>query len=96
MKIGIPREVKILEGRIALTPYAVKELLEHNHQVFIEQNAGVLSGYSDKEYTAAGALVLDSAKAVYDVAKIIVKLKNHRNLSSNCYVKTTFYSHFYI
>lgn len=75
MKIGIPREVKILEGRIALTPYAVKELLEHNHQVFIEQNAGLLSGYSDEEYTAAGALVLDSAKAVYDVAEIIVKVK---------------------
>ena len=75
MKIGIPREVKILEGRIALTPSAVNELVKQKHQVFVEQKAGVLSGYSNSEYTAAGALVLESAKAVYDEAEIIVKVK---------------------
>lgn len=75
MKIGIPRESKILEGRIALTPSAVSELVKQEHQVFIEQNAGVLSGYSNDEYKAAGALILDSAKAVYDEAELIVKVK---------------------
>lgn len=75
MKIGIPREIKILEGRIALTPLAVRELVKHKHQVFVEKNAGLLSGYPDKEYTDAGATLLDSAKAVYDSAELIVKVK---------------------
>ncbi len=75
MKIGIPREIKILEGRVALTPLAVRELVKHKHQVFVEENAGLLSGYPDKEYTAAGATLLDSAKAVYDSAELIVKVK---------------------
>jgi alanine dehydrogenase len=75
MKIGIPREIKILEGRIALTPLAVRELVKHKHQVFVEKNAGLLSGYPDKEYIDAGATLLDSAKAVYDSAELIVKVK---------------------
>lgn len=75
MEIGIPREIKILEGRIALTPEAIRELVNRGHQVFIEQNAGVLSGYPDSDYRDAGALLLDTAKAVYDSAKLIVKVK---------------------
>ena len=75
MKIGIPREIKILEGRIALTPLAVRELVKHKHQVFVEKNAGLLSGYPDKAYTDAGATLFDSAKAVYDSAELIVKVK---------------------
>lgn len=75
MDIGIPREIKILEGRIALTPNAVAELINMNHQVFIEQNAGVLSGYPDSEYLNVGATVVDSAKALYDSANLIVKVK---------------------
>jgi len=75
MKIGIPKEIKILEGRIALTPTAIKELTKHDHQVFIEQNAGLLSGYSDNEYYEAGATILESAKAVYERADLIVKVK---------------------
>lgn len=53
MKIGIPREIKVLEGRVALTPAAVRELVKHDHQVFVEQNAGLLSGYPDAEYSDA-------------------------------------------
>jgi len=75
MKIGIPKEIKILEGRIALTPTAIKELTKHDYQVFIEQNAGLLSGYSDNEYYEAGATILESAKAVYEHADLIVKVK---------------------
>lgn len=75
MKIGIPREIKILEGRVALNPQAVKTIVQQGHQVVIEQKAGVLSGYSDNEYLSAGAEVLDSAKAVYDSADLIVKVK---------------------
>ncbi len=75
MEIGIPREIKILEGRVALTPEAVGELISMNHQVFIEKNAGVLSGYPDSEYLNVGATVVDSAKALYKSAKLIVKVK---------------------
>lgn len=75
MKIGIPREIKVLEGRVALTPAAISELIKHDHQVFVEQSAGVLSGYPDQEYQDAGATLLDSAKAVYGSSELIVKVK---------------------
>jgi len=75
MNIGIPREVKVLEGRVALTPEAVGELVKFGHQVFIEKNAGDLSGYADKDYQQAGANILDSAEKVFDSAKLIVKVK---------------------
>lgn len=75
MKIGIPCEIKIREGRVALNPTAVNEIIKQGHQVFIEKNAGVLSGYSDSEYQNAGAEVLTSAKDVYDNADLIVKVK---------------------
>ena len=75
MDIGIPREIKVLEGRIALTPAAVATLINMNHKVFIERNAGVLSGYPDSEYLKVGAIVVDSAKALYASATLIVKVK---------------------
>lgn len=75
MKIGIPREIKIREGRIALTPKAVGELSDQQHSVYIEKGAGILSGYIDEEYLNAGATILDSAEAVYDTADIILKVK---------------------
>jgi alanine dehydrogenase len=75
MKIGIPREIKVLEGRVALTPAAIRELVKQGHHVFIKKNAGLLSGYLDKEYSDAGATLLNTAKAVYDSAELIVKVK---------------------
>ena len=75
MEIGVPREIKILEGRVALTPEAIRKLVKMGHQVFVEQNAGLLSGYSNSDYIDAGAILADSAKAVYDSAKLIVKVK---------------------
>ena len=75
MEIGIPREIKVLEGRVALTPSAVRELVNEGHQVFIEQNAGLLSGYPDSEYLSAGATLLESAKELYEKAELIIKVK---------------------
>lgn len=75
MKIGIPREIKILEGRVALTPAATRELVKHGHEVFVENSAGILSGYSDQKYHDAGATLLDAAKAVYACSELIVKVK---------------------
>lgn len=75
MHIGIPKENKAREGRIALLPQACGELVEAGHKVFIEAGAGILSGYPDEDYVQAGAQVLPDAAALYDIAKLIVKVK---------------------
>lgn len=75
MRIGIPRELKPLEGRVGLIPAAAAELVRHGHHVFIEKNAGVKSGYSDDNFRAVGVEVLDSAADVYGKAEMIVKVK---------------------
>ena len=75
MRIGIPREIKIKEGRVALIPAAAGELVQHGHQVCVEKGAGLLSGYTDEQYLASGVEILPDAKAVYDSAEMIVKVK---------------------
>jgi alanine dehydrogenase len=75
MKIGVPSEIKIQEGRIALTPAAVGELVKHGHVVYIQKNAGLLSGYLNQDYQNAGAILVDSAKELYASAELIVKVK---------------------
>ncbi len=74
MKIAIPRERKILEGRIALTPNAVKMLIQAGHQVIIEKDAGVNSGYQDIEYQQLGAYIVDDIALVYQ-SDLVVKVK---------------------
>lgn len=75
MKIGIPKEVKVLEGRVALTPSAIRELIKQGHDVFIEHDAGLLSGYPDTDYESAGGRICDNAKSLYASATLIVKVK---------------------
>lgn len=75
MKIAIPKERKNEEYRVALTPEAVKQLVEQGHQVMIEQDAGVGAGYADQDYRFAGASILPNAAALYASAKLIVKVK---------------------
>ncbi len=75
MRIGIPKEVKPQEGRVGLTPDAVKNLTEAGHEVIIELGAGVLSGYSDNQYSHAGASLMPTAAMVYQNAELIVKVK---------------------
>jgi len=75
MRIGIPKEIKILEGRVAIIPAAAAELVHHGHEVFIQQSAGELSGYSDTDYRAAGVTLLPDAKALYDSCEMVVKVK---------------------
>ncbi|HEX6549202.1 MAG TPA: alanine dehydrogenase [Gammaproteobacteria bacterium] len=75
MRIGIPRELKPLEGRVGLIPAAAAELVRHGHQVFIEKDAGVKSGYSDEHFRAVGVEVLNTAAAVFEKAEMIVKVK---------------------
>jgi alanine dehydrogenase len=75
MKIGIVRETKTLEGRVALIPAAAGELVAAGHEVFIEKDAGVLSGYGNEHYQAVGVTVLADARALYEQAQLIVKVK---------------------
>ena len=75
MIVGCPKEIKILENRVGLTPSGVAELVKEGHQVFIEQGAGVGSGFTDEQYLKAGASILGSAKDVYLSSDLIVKVK---------------------
>ena len=75
MIIGIPREIKNNENRVALVPSGVRTLAENGHQVIVQKSAGEASGISDAEYAAAGARVVQSAAEVFRDADIIVKVK---------------------
>ncbi|MCX4525100.1 MULTISPECIES: alanine dehydrogenase [unclassified Streptomyces] len=75
MKVGIPREVKNNEFRVAITPAGVHELVRNGHQVFIEQNAGVGSSITDAEYVSAGAEILGTADEVWATADLLLKVK---------------------
>src|SRR3954451_19080521 len=75
MKVGVPTEIKTDEYRVALTPAGVRELVEHGHEVFIQQGAGEGSAISDAEYTSQGAKILSDAAAVFAEVDMIVKVK---------------------
>lgn len=75
MQIGIPREIKPLEGRVALSPEACGDLVVAGHNVFVEQKAGILSGFSDQAYQAVGATITASAGETYGKGQLIVKVK---------------------
>lgn len=75
MRIGVPREIKTLEGRVALIPAAVAQLTAAGHEVLVQQSAGELSGYPDAAYTAAGAQLRPDAESLYGDAALIVKVK---------------------
>ena len=74
MKIAIPRERKTLEGRVALTPDAVGLLIKAGHQVILENDAGLNSGYDNQQYQAIGATIVQKLADLYQ-ADLIVKVK---------------------
>jgi alanine dehydrogenase len=75
MRIGVPREVKNNEFRVAITPAGVHELLRHGHEVVIEREAGVGSAIADDDFVAAGAAILPSADEVWGSADMVLKVK---------------------
>jgi len=75
MIIGVPKEIKEQEQRIALVPSAAEQLTRRGHSVLVEKGAGVGSGYPDEEYATAGAEIVDLAKDVFARADMIVKVK---------------------
>lgn len=75
MIIGVPKEIKNNENRVGLTPAGVSALVKAGHQVFVQATAGNGSGFSDNEYTEAGATILPTINDVYGKAEMIIKVK---------------------
>ena len=75
MIIGVPKEIKTLEARVALTPAGVRELVKHGHKVIIEKGAGLGSAITDNDYSSQGAEIASDAKSVWDQAEMIMKVK---------------------
>jgi alanine dehydrogenase len=75
MIIGVPKEVKNNENRVALTPAGTQELVKRGHTVYVQVSAGTGSGFSDDDYSKAGAKMIQEAAEVYQSAEMIIKVK---------------------
>jgi alanine dehydrogenase len=75
MRVGVPREIKVRENRVGLTPASVRELVHHGHQVVVEHDAGHGIGAADRDYEREGATVAATAADVYGGCDMIVKVK---------------------
>src|SRR5688572_5999430 len=75
MIIGVPKEIKNNENRVALTPAGTQELVKRGHTVYVQQSAGAGSGFNDAEYTHAGAKMMAHAADIFSAAEMIIKVK---------------------
>jgi alanine dehydrogenase len=75
MIIGVPKEIKNHEYRVGLTPAAANEFVQHGHTVLVETQAGAGIGFTDEDYTLAGAAIIDSPEAIFAEAEMIIKVK---------------------
>ena len=75
MRIGVPKEIKVLENRVGLTPGSVRELVHHGHQVTVEHDAGQGIGVGDADYAREGAAIAPGAAEVYAASDMVVKVK---------------------
>ena len=75
MIIGVPKEIKLQEHRIGLTPDSVKVLTDKKHKVLIQDNGGFEAGFTNDHYKQAGAIIVKSAEEIFKQAEIIVKVK---------------------
>ena len=75
MIIGVPKEIKDSEKRVAMTPQGVDALVSHHHRVLVERGAGEGSGFSDQEYEKAGALLIERKEEIWKEADMVVKVK---------------------
>jgi len=75
MIIGVPKEIKLQEHRIGLTPDSAKILTDKGHEVLVQNNGGFEAGFTNEDYKSAGAKILDSAEDIFKKADIIVKVK---------------------
>ncbi len=75
MIIGVPKEIKNNENRVALTPAGAKELVKRGHELYVQSTAGLGSGFSDADFEGAGAKILPTIEATYQIAEMIMKVK---------------------
>lgn len=75
MKIGIPKEILNNENRVSMTPAWVRSFVEQGHEIYVETQAGLASSFHDEDYVAAGATIFDTPKEIFNIADIIVKVK---------------------
>jgi len=75
MRIGVPKEIKTNENRVALVPAGAEALASSGHQVFIERGAGIGSGFEDSDYTDVGATIVDDAATAWGRAELLLKVK---------------------
>ncbi|HMQ45527.1 MAG TPA: alanine dehydrogenase, partial [Mariniflexile sp.] len=75
MKIGIPKKIKPNENRVSLTTAGTLELTKRGHEVYVETDAGIKSGFENVEYVESGAQIVAHAKDVFDIADMIIKVK---------------------
>src|SRR6185437_120811 len=75
MRVGVPKEIKVLENRVGLTPGSVRELVHHGHQVTVEHDAGQGIGVGDADYAREGAAIAPTAAEVYAASDMVVKVK---------------------
>ncbi|WP_194755699.1 alanine dehydrogenase [Aliidiomarina indica] len=75
MLIGVPKEIKNHEYRIGLSPAAVREYVEHGHDVMVQRDGGVAIGFTNEDYEAAGARIIDTPEEIFATADMIVKVK---------------------
>ena len=91
MRIGVPKEIKILEYRVGMVPDGVKELVDQGHEVIVEKNAGLGIGVTDANYEYAGASIVANAKEVFQQSELIVKVKEPQPLECEMLESGTFY-----
>jgi alanine dehydrogenase len=75
MIIGVPKEIKLQEHRIGLTPESVKALTDRNHEVLVESNGGFEAGFTNNDYLKAGANIIKTPEEIFKKAELIVKVK---------------------
>ena len=75
MIVGVPKEIKLQEHRIGLTPESVKVLVERNHEVLVENNGGLEAGFTNQDYLKAGAKIINTPEEIFKKAELIVKVK---------------------
>ena len=75
MIVGVPKEIKLQEHRIGLTPESVKALTNKKHEVLIQDNAGFEAGFTNEDYLTSGAKIINTAEEIFKKAELIVKVK---------------------
>src|SRR3989442_149241 len=85
MRVGVPKEIKSDEYRVAMMPVGVELLTKAGHEVFVEANAGTGSGFADKDYEKAGAKILDGSKEIFEKSEMIVKVKEPQPAEINMF-----------